>query len=249
MGDAERDPAAARDAVDFTIGQPEPAPDEELPESRISRSRLLPRVLALAAAGLLAAVLVTRIHTGGDRHAAAPSQPAPSVAGPSAPASFAERPVPPDGGTGQLLADVPQHGPRWCPGGSDGSALCTASSRVPASVLAVLHEQFPASSLLSAFEEQVRDVGFGPGGLWYREVHARQGRHRIVVVVHRRSASDLAGISEDIDASGSTLTVNRIVGGFTVQVRLRGPAGSPASRRQARALFAFAGNARLRADG
>ena len=247
MDRSERDPIVAFDPVDpvdFEVGEQEPAADEELAEPRIARSRLLPRVLALGAAALVGAVLVTRIGTGGDRPAASPR--------PSAAPRSVARPVPPvtpPAGTGQLLAEVPQGGPRWCPGAGDGSPLCTSTPRVPAASLAAVRDRFPGSRVLSAFDEQLRDVGFGPGGLWFREVRAQQGRHTIAVVVHRRSTSDLQGISEDIDPSGSTLIVTRFVPGFTVQVRVHGPAGRPASRSRAHALFAFAGDARLRASG
>lgn len=246
MARSERDPEGAFDGVDFAAGEPELPADEELPEPRITRSRLLPRVLALAAAALVGAVLATHIATGGDHPAASP--PSPLASSPS----FVERPVPPApllAGTGQLLADVPQSDPRWCPGAGDGSPLCTSAPRVPAPALAAVRSRFPGSRVLSAFDEQLRDVGFGPGGLWYREVRAQQDARTIVVVVHRRRVADLAGISEDIDPSGSTLIVTRLVRGFTVQIRLHGPAGRPASRARAHALFAFAGDPRLRASG
>jgi hypothetical protein len=112
-----------------------------------------------------------------------------------------------------------------------------------------VREHFPAAGHVAAFEEQLRDVGFGPGGLWYRQVLARQGPRAIIVEVHRRIGSDRTRIVEHVDASGSTLVVTRVVGGFAVRIRVSGPTGRHTAAVSPRALLAFAADARLRTPG
>jgi hypothetical protein len=56
-------------------------------------------------------------------------------------------------------------------------------------VQAALRAHLPAARRIHGFEEQLRDTGYGPGGLWYREVRARLGRVTVKITVARQRMS------------------------------------------------------------
>ena len=75
---------------------------------------------------------------------------------------------------------------RFCPEAGDGSSACSSSHHLPRAVRAALRDHLPGVRHVHGYEEQLRDVGFGPGGLWYREVHARVGAVTITITVARQ---------------------------------------------------------------
>lgn len=246
--------------LDFVVGLPDAAGDEEqLPDARGGRRRRW--WPAVAGTALVAAATLLGLHaaTGTSTHppATRPSSHRPAAAGRAgghASARHGQRPL------GETLGEygndayhstlvIDRNPLLACPDPGDGSPGCTTSRTVPAPVEAAVRERFPGSHLVSEFEEQLRDVGFGPGGLWYREVRVRQGSRSIAVIVHPRRLSDRPGAVEHVDGGGALLIVTRIVRGDAVQIRVRRPAGRPAPRRRAHALFAFAADARLRTRG
>lgn len=75
---------------------------------------------------------------------------------------------------------------RFCPNAGDGSSACESTHHVPRVVRAALLDHLPGARNVHGFEEDLRNVGFGSGGLWYREVHARIGAVTITITVARQ---------------------------------------------------------------
>jgi hypothetical protein len=118
---------------------------------------------------------------------------------------------------------VPLDAQRDCPAAGDGQTICTTSPHVPAAVFAAVRARFPHAHRVAAVEERLRDVGFGPGGVWYRALRVAVGRQSIVVVVRRRTADDRPPYERR--AGTGEIRVTRLVGERAVVVAVTGPAG------------------------
>lgn len=170
--------------VDFVVGEDEPA-DELLPEPA-ARPPYRNPVLLVAAAAVLALAVVAGLRLA-TRH------PNPPVASPPVRPhqmtlphgrTHGLQPVP---GLREAAADIVPAGLRFCPAAGDGGSACSTTRHLPAAVRAALHAHLPGVRHLSGFEEQVRDTGYGSGGLWFRRVRAHFGSGMVTVTVARRS--------------------------------------------------------------
>jgi hypothetical protein len=212
--------------------------DEELPDPRRRGSRWL-RPLGWAAAALVGLALVVRTvdHQRDEASPPAPASTTPAVTQPL-PVETSAPPLP-------VVGNRFGYGRRSCPPGGDGLPACALVQHVPAQVLAAVRQRFPSARTVSAYEEKLRDVGFGPGGLWYREVDARQGMHEIMIEVRRQDGAERERAVRRSHRYDSMLIVTRIGGGYLVRIQLSAPSGQFTRR----ALFALADDARLRATG
>jgi hypothetical protein len=169
--------------VDFVVGEDQPA-DELLPEPPRRPPQRNPMVIIAAAVVLALSVIGVVRLAGGHAHrpVAAPAVHAPVVPNPQ----LRDREVRPVPGLREAAADTLPSGLRYCPPAGDGGSICSTSRNLPSSVQAALHAHLPAARNIHGFEEQLRDIGFGPGGLWFRDVHARLGSVTIRITVARR---------------------------------------------------------------
>jgi hypothetical protein len=177
--------------VDFVVGADDVA-DELLPEPDRRPLRRSPMLFAaLAVAVALAVVGGVRLASG--QHPSTPSTPhvaAPLVHAPRVLGGPAVK-----GHPGVGRASVLQPGPavdrvtdglRFCPDAGDGQSACSSSRHLPVIVLAALRDHLPGIRHVHGYEEQLRDIGYGPGGLWYRQVYARLGEVSLTITVARR---------------------------------------------------------------
>jgi hypothetical protein len=77
-------------------------------------------------------------------------------------------------------------GLRYCPPAGDGGSICSTSRHLPTPVRAAVRAHLPAAHNIHGFDEQLRDIGFGPGGLWFRDIRARFGSTTVKITVARR---------------------------------------------------------------
>jgi hypothetical protein len=92
-------------------------------------------------------------------------------------------------------------------------------------VVAALRTYAPGARVVSAVDEQLRDVGFGPGGIWYRRVAARAGSRTIVIEVRpARQGDEPVENAQDTGSRSTTYVARRFVD-TTVLVEVRAPSG------------------------
>jgi hypothetical protein len=131
---------------------------------------------------------------------------------------------------------LPANRGRDCPAADDGQTICTTSPRVPAAVLAAVRARFPHARSVDAVEERLRDVGFGPGGVWYRALSTVDGESSIEVVVRRRTADDRPPFDRGSGGYADRMQVTRLVGRRAVVVTVIAPHGDLPTFRVVRAL-------------
>lgn len=238
--------------VEFVGGDPQTGTDELLPvPPRRSPSQRLQ--LAVGAAVLIGVAVVARAisHDGAAKPAVTHAAPLPQrtvvAVSPTPGAPYPTRaPRPAAGRLGQVYG---AHGPGWCPPADDGMPTCIGIASVPRTVLDAVRERFPRVGHLVVLDEQLRDIGFGPGGLWYREVDARLGRRSVIVAVHRQTGQAPPRVARFRSAHRTTLVVERATGRFVVRVQVSAPNGRRTSPVPVHDLLAFASDERLRSPG
>jgi hypothetical protein len=218
--------------VDFVVGEP-PPPELDHHDVRGSGGPSPRRILVLAAAVLAAFALVGTVidrQSGSPPRAARPtSAPAPSTpigAVPGLEMTVYPGPVAPD----QLSRLA------TCPEADDGGSACNSTSALPLGVLTAIQAAFPGAQLTSARSEQLRDVGFGPGGLWFREVRATAGRTSLVIVIGQRAPHDTNAASALDDGAASRVYAVHVMAKLTVSVQVTLPSGATAPIPAATAL-------------
>lgn len=169
--------------VDFVVGSDDVG-EELLPEPTQRpawRNPLL--IAALAVAVALAVVGGVRLADRAAHHPAVAPQahariihPSHVFGGPAIPAHLGPEPA----------VGLGRHRAWFCPSAGDGGSVCSTSRHLPRAVRAALRDHLPAARHVHGFEERLRDVGFGPGGLWYRQVHARLGGVTLTITVARQ---------------------------------------------------------------
>lgn len=175
----DRSSADDLSGVDFVVG---PGADAEPVEEELATGPARPpnrvRTYAVVAVVIAAFAVVGILRLIG-------SQPVPRTHIPPHPVA-----VPVIGGPRRPVADLPSSAvdvgatdPKACPEAGDGSPVCAASRRLPVGVVAAVLAHFPRTRTVRGLDEEVRDTGAGPGGLWYREVYARVGHVRLTITV------------------------------------------------------------------
>lgn len=185
----DRTAAGDPPGVDFVVG---PGTDAEPVDEELATGPATPpsrvRTYALVAVALVALAVMAGVRLAGG-HAGAPR--ADRSSGPSGlPHPVA---VPVVGGPRRPVTDLPTSAVdvlasdlKSCPEAGDGSPICSATHRLPRPVIAALAERFPRARAVHGLDEEVRDTGTGPGGVWYREVHARVGQVRLTITVTKQ---------------------------------------------------------------
>lgn len=171
--------------VDFVVGQDEASDDELLPEPP-ARSAYRNPLFVLATAVVVALAVLAGFRLASrqpTKPSALPLLHAPLVV--HFPHTHVGRLAPVPDLREAAVDEVPA-GLRFCPPAGDGQSACATSRHLPASVRAALRAHLPAVHEISGFEERLRDTGYGPGGLWYRQVRARLGSVTVTITVARR---------------------------------------------------------------
>lgn len=242
------------DGVDFVVTSSSDGRDEDIPEPPrrewSGRTRIGAGIVALAAvAGIV--VATTRPGTPTAAPATIPTPTAPSLTGPSLSAPTSTAPtftgpsltVPIGSAPGGRLHLVPRASPfdrpddvigldpatgaAPCPQAGDGQAACQSSRRVPAGVRAAVRAHFPGARVVTELDQSLRDVGLGPGGLWYRRVTATAGALRITVVVRKPLPEDgTSGLTQSVGGRDVIFQTTGN-GGFTVSVTVSAPIQHP----------------------
>lgn len=225
--------------VEFLVGPLAAGADEDLLQpgdvGAPARSRLRVPLAWLAAFALLAALIVRGVATHQPKPTADESG---SSAPSSAPTFSTTAPV--------VIRDEPARGPADCPRAGDGQSMCISRHTVSAAVVAAVRRAFPGARLGRVLDEQLRDIGFGSGGLWYRSVTASLGTTTIVVVVRVVRGSDIARRSLEPEGNDgrTTISVQRLTRAFAVSVSVT---ASTAHLPSFATLAALAGDTRLAA--
>lgn len=195
-----RDDDCGESGVEFLVGPPEPGPDEDLPQPDASRRpRIRLALAAVAGLALVVALIVRGVTTQRTSPAAAATSDAPSP-------------------TPVVIRDEAARGPAACPRAGDGQSICRTRHTVGAPVLAAVRDGFPGARIDAVLDEQLRDVGFGPGGLWYRSITAYRAATRIVVTVRVPRLSDSALRSSRPDGARTTISLQKLTRTFVVTV-------------------------------
>lgn len=217
--------------VEFLLDDGAPAGDEELPESRRSRwPRLAVALAVLAVAGLL----VARVVVGHGHPASKPSLPTGDTLYEVGPAIDPYQIVP---------AHFFDAKPQYCPEADDGAAACSTSRTLPAQARAAIRGYFPGAQVVSALDERVRDVGFGPGGIWYRHAVVRAGTLTVTLEVRPTRPGDVARQSVRAGRVHLAIYAEQVVDDATVLVEVNGPANQATPLQL---VASFANDARLR---
>jgi hypothetical protein len=228
--------------VDFDVTSAEGDPDldeilVEPPDRLAWLSRPARLLITIVVAAALVGILVVHAVSGGSSRPSAGA----TSSGPARPGSTAPV-VPPLHQRGPAAAA--SGNPATCPHADDGLSLCSTSSLVPAAALTAVLRHFPGAQIRSKLEVDLRDIGYGSAGLWYREIRAHSGAVAIVVEVRKRQAADRTRGYVSEAGSGTTVLDEVVTGALTIRVRVTTAAGL---RPQLGRVQQLAHDARLRA--